>query len=137
MLILFTRGVTFGSNQIQMYQGRSKKASPVGSYRLPTPEHMLEERVQEQRRLETAGAELECHRAIFHVHFSTVFSTLSPTHSFTSFTFLLLSLFSTLLSRYRLVIRLTTLMNAYDLMTIPFILFLFFPYTLSFDEMRT
>ena len=42
-----------------MYRGRSEKASPVGSYQLPTPEHMLEERVREQRRLETAGAELE------------------------------------------------------------------------------
>ena len=42
-----------------MYRGRSEKVSPVGSYRLPTPEHMLEERVREQRRLETAGAELE------------------------------------------------------------------------------
>ena len=78
-----------------------------------------------------------CHRAIFHAHFSPVFSTMSPTHSFTSFTLPLLSLFSTLLSRYRLAIRLTTLTNSYDLMTIPFILFLFFIHTLSFDEMRT
>ena len=51
--------------------------------------------------------------------------------------FPLLSLLSTLLSRYRLAIRLTTLTNSYDLMTIPFILFLFFIPTLSFDEMRT
>ena len=78
-----------------------------------------------------------CHRAIFHVHFSSVFSTLLSTHSFIAFTFPLLSLFSTLLSRYRLVIRLMTLTNFYDLMTIPFILFLFFLHTLSFDEMRT
>ena len=78
-----------------------------------------------------------CHRAIFHAHFSPVFSTLSPTHSFTSFTIPLFSSLSTLLSRYRLAIRLTTLTNSYDLMTIPFILFLFFFHTLSFDEMRT
>ena len=78
-----------------------------------------------------------CHRTIFHAHFSTIFSTLSPTRSFISFTFLLLSLFSIMLSRYRLDIRLTTLTNFYDLMTIPFILFLFFTHTLSFDEMRT
>ena len=65
--------------------------------------------------------------------FFTVFSTLSPTHSFTSFTFPLLTLFSC----YRLAIRLMTLTNSYDLMTIPFILFLIFIHTLSFDEMRT
>ena len=78
-----------------------------------------------------------CHRAIFHTHFSPVFSTLSPTHSFISFTISLLSLFSTLLSCYQLAIRLTTLMNSYDLMTIPIILFSFFIHTLSFYEMRT
>ena len=78
-----------------------------------------------------------CHRAIFHDHFSPVFSTLSPTHSFISFTLPLLSLLSTLFSCYPLVIRLTTLKNFYDLMTIPFILFLFFIHTLSFEEMRT
>ena len=78
-----------------------------------------------------------CHRAIFHAHFPTVFSTLSPTHSFISFTLPLLSLFSALLSRYELAIRFTTLTNYYDLMTIPFILFLIFIHTLSFDEMRT
>ena len=82
-------------------------------------------------------AHTQCHRAIFHAHFSTVFTTLSLIHSFTSFTFPLLSLFSTLLSRYRLAIRLMTLTNYYDLMTVPFILFLFFIHTLSFDEMRT
>ena len=78
-----------------------------------------------------------CHHAIFHAHFSTVFSTLSPTQSFIPFTFSLLSLFSTLLSRYRLAIQLMTFTNFYDLMTIPFIIFLFFLHTLSFDEMRT
>ena len=80
---------------------------------------------------------LNCHRAIFHAHFSPAFTTLSPTHSFTSCIFPLLSLFSTMFSCYRLAIRLTTLTNSYDLMTIPFILFLFFIHTLSFDEMRT
>ena len=74
-----------------------------------------------------------CHRAIFHVHFSLVFSTLSPPHSFTSFTFPLLFL----LSCYRLVIRLMTFTNSYDLTTIPFVLVLFFIHALSFDEMRT
>ena len=73
----------------------------------------------------------------FTLIFCPFFSTLSPTHSFTSFTVPLLSLFSTLFSRYQLAIRLTTLTNSYDLMTIPFILFLFFLHTRSFDEMRT
>ena len=73
----------------------------------------------------------------FTLIFRPIFSTLSLTHSFTSFASSLLSLFSTLLSRYRLANRLTTLTNFYDLMTIPFILFLFFIHTLSFDEMRT
>ena len=82
-------------------------------------------------------SETPCHHAIFHAHFSTVLSTLSPTHPFTSFTLPLLSSFSTLFSCYQLAIRLTTFTNFYDLMTIPFILFLFFIHTLSFDEMRT
>ena len=73
----------------------------------------------------------------FTLIFCLFFSTLSPTHTFIPFKSLLLSLFSTLLSRYRLAIRLMTLTNSYDLMTIPFILFLFFIHTLSFDEMRT
>ena len=58
-----------------------------------------------------------CHRAIFHAHFSTVFTTLSLIHSFTSFTFPLLSLFSTSLSHYQLAIRLMTFTNFNDLMT--------------------
>ena len=78
-----------------------------------------------------------CHHAIFHAHFLTVFSTLSLTHSFISFTLPLLSSLSTLFSCYQLAIRLTTFTNSYDLTTIPFILFLFFLHTLSFDEMRT
>ena len=76
-----------------------------------------------------------CHRAIFHTHFPPVISTLTPTHSFTPFTFHLLSLFSTLLSCYWSAIWPTTFMNFYDLKTIPFIIF--FIHTLSFKEMRT
>ena len=65
-----------------------------------------------------------CHRAIFHAHFSTVFTTLSLIHSFSYFTFPWFSWFSTLLSCYRLAIQFTTLTNSYDLMTIPFIFIL-------------
>ena len=36
-----------------------ENTSPAGSYRLPTPERVPEERVREQRRQETAGAEPE------------------------------------------------------------------------------
>ena len=89
------------------------------------------------RELVQENALTRCHRAIFHTHFLPVFTTLSPTHSLTTFTFPLLSLFSTLFSCYRLAIRLTTFTNSYDLTTIPFALFLFFIHTLSFDEMRT
>ena len=92
---------------------------------------------QKRKKADEPAEQPNCHRAIFHAHFSPVFSTLSPTHSFAAFSFLVLSLFSTLLSRYRLVVRITTLTNFYDLMTIPFILFLFFIHTLSFEEMRT
>ena len=42
-----------------MYREEGEKSSPVGSYQLPTPEHVPEERVREQRRLEMAGAEPE------------------------------------------------------------------------------
>ena len=42
-----------------MYREEGEKLSLVGSYQLPTPEHMPEEQVWEQRRLEMAGAELE------------------------------------------------------------------------------
>ena len=45
-----------------------------------------------------------CHRAIFHIHFSTVFTTLSLTHSFTTFTFPLLSCFPPCFHCYRLAI---------------------------------
>ena len=35
--------VTFGSDRIRTYRGSDEKASPAGSYRLPTPERVPEE----------------------------------------------------------------------------------------------
>ena len=42
-----------------MYRGRGEKTSPADSYRLSTTERVPEERIQEQRRYKTAGAEPE------------------------------------------------------------------------------
>ena len=66
----------------------------------------------------------------FFAHFLNLF----PPYSSTPLAFSMLSLFSTLLSCYQTAIWPTTLINHYDLMTIPFILF--FIHTLSFDELR-
>ena len=48
--------------------------------------HMLHKLVKVENRPERLAG-IACHRAIFHVHFSTVFTTLSLIRSFTSFTF--------------------------------------------------
>ena len=45
--ITYVTAVTFGSNQIQVYWGRDKGLSLVGSYQLLSPEHMPEK--QESR----------------------------------------------------------------------------------------
>ena len=51
--------VTFGSDRIRTYQGKCERPSPADSYRLSSPERVLERRERDKRRLKTAGAESE------------------------------------------------------------------------------
>ena len=44
--------VMFGSDRIRTYRGKDKRSSPVGSYRLPTPERVPEKvrsRIEERQ----------------------------------------------------------------------------------------
>ena len=107
-------------------EGKEKRVSPwgwclVNAQQLPTPVPLLLSVSSRyfSRSFFARFLNLVTHTLVHFLYFSTVI------------------LVFTMLSCYQLAIRLTTLTNLYDLMTIPFILFLSFIHILSFDEMRT
>ena len=58
-VLINLRDVTFGSDRIRTYRGKTKRSSPADSYQLSTPERVPEETSSRAEETKTAGAEPE------------------------------------------------------------------------------